>query len=123
MKNLIALMILVIGMVVVWPPGMPAQASTVDQVCVVENLQSITPAAVMLQEEGGAGFVQSYTLTNHYYCTTKVIMQVPNFTLFYNFDFRTCYYAVRLQVQNEDLLKRKKVAVHRIRIRTDTQVG
>lgn len=52
MKNFIALLILAIGMLVVWPPGNQVQASNSDQSSFVVDQQTIAPAVAM-QEEGG----------------------------------------------------------------------
>lgn len=47
MKKILALMILAIGMLVMWPPGSQVQAATSDQVSFVVDHQFVAPAAVM----------------------------------------------------------------------------
>ena len=62
MKGFIALLILVIGMVSLSPPGEQLKAATSDRVCFVIDQPAAPVCAVMapVQEKGGAFIVQCY---------------------------------------------------------------
>lgn len=137
MKKILALMILAIGLLVVWPPGNQVQAATSDQVSFVVDHQFVAPAAVMFQDnytfdqignvkyqnvinctEGGDVVIrEAISDQRHFYQCEKPVNTKVNFTHLET-DIRLCSSISKLRNQN---IQRNNVSVHPVRNRADTQ--
>lgn len=137
MKKILALMILAIGMLVMWPPGSQVQAATSDQVSFVVDHQFVAPAAVMFQDnytfdqignvkyqnvinctEGGDVVIrETISDQRHLYLYEKPVLDQVNFT-HSETGIRLCSSFSKLRNQN---IQRNNVSVHPVRIRADTQ--
>ena len=131
MKNLIALLICMITMMVVMPPGIQASNSQSPGSCFILQVDNFAPAA-MLQVEATTSVTQFTNLSICFladppgipitaYCTNKpIIMKLPNFAMSYQLDFLTCFYDV---IAGRNLkLQRNKDWVNQVRIRSDSWI-
>lgn len=122
MKKFIAFCIFMIGLMLVWPPGEQAKATTnTDQVCMVADI-------------GHADFIAIDQVTTQYspfeFAAIKppgiataenVVQKSPDFMKFYSLNYRTCLNTKDVSNQRKFITK-NKVSVDRIRIRADTSV-
>ena len=131
MKNLIALMILAIGMLVMWPPGDWAKASASEKVSFVADIGHAGVIATV--QENTSDVVVQFANVEKFevfelaaikpeVCTAEnVVQKSPDFNKFYLLNYRTCLHANGVRSQNKFLAK-NKVSIDRIRIRDDTSV-
>jgi hypothetical protein len=122
MKKFIAFCIFMIGMMIMWPPGEQAKASTnTDQVCIVVDIGHADYIAIDQVTTQYVPFELAAIKPPGVITAENVVQKSPDFGKFYSLNYRTCLNTKDVSNQRKFITK-NKVSPGQIRIRDDTSV-
>lgn len=136
MKKFIAFCIFMIGMMIMWPPGEQAKATTnTDQICIVVDQPTVAPVCAVMapvQEKGGGFIVQCYNSVDVMAILTesggelmidRTIISPPKSANLNNVYTKHLRKVSHPPLDIKKGCERNKVSGDLVRIRADTSIG